>query len=406
MSSKEIIAGIDLGSKSIKIAVGQEVAGELNIIGLAEEPSEGISKGMIISIEDTISSLSSCLEKIDKMISMQIEHAYIGISGSHIISQESKGVIAISRADGEIKDDDVRRVLEAAQTVVTPPNYEFIHSIPRSFTVDNQPGILDPIGMTGVRLEVESQIILGLSNQIKNLTKCFYRVGVNIDDKILSVLAASETVLSRRQRDFGVAVINLGHTTTSVVVFEEGDILLAKVLPIGARHITGDISLGLKIPLDLAEAIKLRYGTTLPDKVDKHEQINLKDLDENEEGLVSRKEVAKIIEARCEEIFEIVDKELMTVARSGKLPAGVVLIGGGSKLDGLVETAKSVFKTPASIGVSQGFTSGINKSYDPMFSTAVGLVLYGPKSSIKNTKVLKNETFSKVKKMFKNLMPF
>lgn len=408
MASKDIITGIDLGSGAIRIAVGQvHPEGDLHIIGLAEGSSEGINKGVIINIEDTVSSISACVEKVEKLIGMPIEHAYIGISGSHIISQESRGVVAVSKADGEIKADDVERVLEAAQAVATPPNYEILHVLPRSFSVDNQPGIMDPIGMTGVRLEVEAQIILGLTNQIKNLTKAFYRVGIGIDELAFTVLSTAEAVLDRRQKELGVLVVNLGSTTTSIAVIEEGDVLTAKVLPIGARHITSDIAIGLRIPIDLAELIKLNYGNSLSAKIPKKEQLNFKDLDEKEQGTASRKEVAKIVENRCKKIFKMVDDELAKIDRKGKLPAGAVLTGAGAKLDGLVETAKSVFKIPASRGLPQGFVSGIDKAFDASFSTAVGLVLWG-KQPITGKSGLFSITSvsSRLKNWLKNLLPY
>lgn len=405
--SQNFITGIDLGSGTIRIAVGQTHSdGDLHIIGVAESLSEGVSKGVITSIEDTVASISHCLEKAERMIGSSIEHAYVGISGTHIISQESRGVIAISRPDGEIKEDDVERVLEAAQTVATPPNYEILHVIPRSFTVDNQPGIKDPVGMTGVRLEVDTQIILGLSSQVKNLIKCFYRVGIGIDELVFTILATAEAVLNKRQKELGVAVVNLGNTTTGLVVFEEGDILTAKVLPVGSRHITSDIGIGLRIPLDLAEVIKLNYGTALPESVSKNEEISLKDLDKHEEGKVSRKQVAEIIEARSEEIFKLVDKELQAIGRSGKLPAGIILTGAGAKLAGLTETAKRIFKLPASIEYPQGFISGIDKIYDLSFSTAVGLVIWGRGSQrMASKRIIGSEFGQKIKNWLKSLLP-
>ncbi len=405
---QQIIAGIDLGSATIRIAVGQvHPEGDLHIVGLGEGPSDGIGKGVIMDIEDTVSSISACVEQVERMTGLSIEHAYIGISGAHIISQESRGVVAASRADGEIKQDDKDRVLEAAQTVARPPNYEILHILPRSFSVDSQVGIMDPIGMTGVRLEVEAQIILGLSNQIKNLTKCFYRVGIGINEIVFTILSTAEAVLNKRQKELGALVVNLGSATTSFAVFEEGDVLTAKVLPIGARHITNDLAIGLRVPVELAETIKLNYGTSLPEKVGRHKLINFKDLSEKEEGTVSKKEVAKIIEARCEEIFKMVDKELAGIDRSGKLPAGAILTGAGSRLDGLVETAKKVFKIPASLGLPQGFVSGINKAFDPSFSTAVGLVLWGQRLiGVRSKLSVVPKVGPKVKKWLRNLLPY
>jgi cell division protein FtsA len=407
MSRQSIVTGIDLGSSTIRIAVGQiRPEGDLHIIGLGEGSSEGINKGVITSIEDTVSSISACTEKVERMIGQTIEEVSIGISGTHIISQESRGVVAVSGADGDIKTEDVDRVLEAAEKVATPPNYEIIHVLPRSFSVDKQVGILDPVGMTGVRLEVEAQIILGLSNQIKNLNKCFHRVGIGVNNTVFTVLATAEAVLDKQQKELGVVVVNIGSTTTSFAVFEEGDVLTAKVLPIGARHITNDLAIGLRVPVELAELIKINYGTSLPEKAGRNKIINFKDLSEKEEGTVSQKKVAQIIEARCEEIFKMVDKELAEIGRKSKLPAGVILTGAGAKLDGLVETAKKVFKTPASLGVPQGFMSGINKAFDPSFSTAVGLVLWGKAGNKQESSRLSfstRKTKDLIKKIFRKI---
>jgi cell division protein FtsA len=375
---EKIITGLDIGSTMIRLAVGQvSQNSSLRIIGGAETPSEGVVKGAINSIEDTVSGISRCLEKAERMTGHLIQRAFVGISGIHIISQDSKGVIAVAKADGEIREDDVERSLEAAQTVVTPTNYEIIHVIPRSFVVDNQPGIKDPVGMMGVRLEVEAQIIEGLSSQIKNLTKAVYRTGLEIDDLVFSPLAVSEAVTDKRQKELGVVVVNMGGSTTSMAVFEEGDLVLAKVLPIGSSHITADIAIGIRSSIDLAEEIKLETGTCLPAQVGKREEINLTEFQENEEGKVSRYHITEIIEARVEEIFKMIDKELQKINKSGKLPAGVILTGGGAKLPGLVEVAKRIFRLPASLGSLQVVPSPIDKINDPSFSTAVGLVVWG-----------------------------
>lgn len=378
MSKDNIITGIDIGSTMIRIVVAQiSPTGQVHIIGGAEQPSEGVSKGVVTSIEDAVSSISACLERAERMTGLAIEHAYVGISGSGITSQESQGVVAVAKADGEIKEQDVERALEASQTVATPPNYEIIHVIPRSFSVDNQESIRDPVGMTGVRLEVAAQIIEGPSSQIKNLTKCIYRTGVDIDDLVFSVLAVAEAVLNKRQKELGVAVVNIGGSTTSVAVFEEGDILAAHVLPLGANHITADLAIGLRTSIEVAEQVKLGYGTASLSDLKMREEINLAEVVEGEEGAVSKKRLAEIIEARVEEIFTLVDEKLKDIDRSGKLPAGVVLTGGGAKLDGMVEVAKRVFRLPASLGYPVGVINAIDKMNDLSFSTAVGLMLWG-----------------------------
>ncbi|MDZ7798630.1 MAG: cell division protein FtsA [Patescibacteria group bacterium] len=414
MAKEEIITGLDIGSSYIRAVVGQKNPNDekLHIMGLASQPSEGVSKGVVTSIEETVSSISQCLEKVERMTGIPAENAFVGISGSHINSQDSHGVIAVAKADGEIKEEDVERVVEAAQAVATPPNFEILHVIPRSFTVDNQKGIKDPVGMTGIRLEVEAQIIQGLSSQIKNLTKSVYRTGVDIEDLVLGVLASSESCLTKRQKNLGVALVNIGSSTTSLVVFEEGDVLHTKILPIGSSHITNDIAIGLRTSIDLAEKIKLEYGSALPDDISKREEINLGELEGGDNNKVSKKQVAEIIEARLEEIFKMIDKELQKIDRSGLLPAGVVITGGGAKLPGLIKVAKKEFRLPSSVGSPQEFVSAIDKANDPAFSTAIGLVVWGLalrekggfNFSIPNFSSVSNVT-KKMKEWFKSLRP-
>lgn len=379
MAKEEFICGIDIGTAMVRVAIGQRPEADsdaLHIIGAAEQPAEGVSKGSISSIEDTVSSISLALEQAERMTGVPVEHAYIGINGTHVVSQDSHGVIAVAKSDGEIREEDVSRVIEAAQAVATPANYEILHVLPRAFTVDNQKGIKDPIGMTGIRLEVDAQIIQALTSQIKNITKCIYRTSVDIDDLVLGLLAASECTLTSRQRDLGVVLVNIGAATTGVMVFEEGDVLHTKILPVGSAHLTNDVAIGLRTSIDLAEQVKLHYGSALPEQVNKRDEINLAELG-GDETSIGLKNVSEILEARVEEIFTMVDKELQSIDRSGLLPAGVVIIGGGAKLNGMIDVAKRVFRLPATIGRPMGVTSAIDKINDPAFATAVGLVKWG-----------------------------
>lgn len=377
MASVATITGLDIGSTAIRVAVAQaEAVGELSVIGLAEVPSEGIHKGVVTSIDDAVSAISSCLEKAERMTGSPVEHAWVGINGSHIQAQTSHGVIAVAKPNGEIGEDDVSRVVEAAQAVTTPPNYEILHVLPRSFTVDGQVGIKDPIGMTGVRLEVEAQIIEGQTAQVKNLTKCVYRTGVDIDDLVLGILAGAEAVVSKRQKELGVAVVNIGGSTTSLLVAEDGDPLHAAILPVGSGHITNDIAIGLRTSIDVAERLKIDWGQAVASEVGKREEIDLSELS-SEEGMVSRRHLSEIIEARLEEIFSLVDRELTKIERSGKLPSGIILTGGGVKLPGVVDVAKREFRLPATIGYPLEVASPLERVNDPAFSTALGLVRWG-----------------------------
>lgn len=375
MAKDHTITGLDIGSSMTRVVVGQGTNqdGVMQIIGAAEHPTDGVSKGSITSIEDAVSAVSQALEMAERMTGIPVSHAYVSINGTHIVSQESHGVIAVAKADGEVKEDDVERVVEAAQAIATPPNYEILHVIPRSFTVDNQRGIKDPVGMTGIRLEVDAEIVQGLSSQVKNLTKVVYRTSVDIDDLVVAVLAAAESCVTKRQRDVGVAVVSIGATTTGVTVFEEGDVIHTKVLPVGGSHVTNDIAIGLRTSIDIAERMKIEHGSALPDEIGKRDEVNLSTLG-GEDAVVNKRQVAEIIEARMEEIFHLVDKELQAVDRSGMLPAGIVVTGGGAKLHGVVDVARRIFRLPASIGVPQGLVTAIDRVNDPAFTTAVGLV--------------------------------
>lgn len=414
MARAELFTGLDIGSSTIRVVVGQpDPTGEkFHILGAAEGPAEGISKGTITSIEDAVSSISSTLEKVERMTGAPVEHGTVSVNGTHILSQDSHGIVAVAKADGEIKQNDIDRVVEAAQSVATPPNYEILHVVPRAFTVDNQHGVKDPTGMTGMRLEVDAQIIQGQSAQIKNLQKAVYRTGVSIDDMVLSVLASSLACVSKRQKELGVAVLNIGAATTSLMVFEEGDVMHMKVLPIGASHITNDIAIGLRISIDLAEKVKLEFGTAFPDEVQKREDVNLADVG-GDESFISRRHIAEIIEARVEEMFKMVDHELQHIDRSGLLPAGIILTGGGAKLPGLTEVGKREFRLPVAVGFPEGYTSAIDKIQDPAFTTALGLASWGGQSAgghsllrgLPNQLTAVGDTVNKMRHWFKGFLP-
>lgn len=415
----DLIAGLDIGSSSIRMVVGQRIEHDdraqstFQIIGVHDVPSEGIRRGIITNIEDAVTSISHCLENVERMTGQHVESVWVGIAGTHITSQESRGVIAVSRPNGEINEDDIERAIEAARTVVTPLNHEILHVIPRSFSVDGQAGIKDPSGMTGIRLEVDTQIIQGLSSHIKNLTKSVYRTGLDIDDIVLSVLSAAEAVLSKKQKELGCVLIDIGGSTTSVIVFEEGDILYTSVLPIGSDHITADIAIGLRRDPEVAERVKLQHGTALVKDVEKGDEINLGELGD-ESGMVSRKYVAEIIEARVEEIFEKIDEELNKIGRSGMLPAGAILIGNGSKMPGIIEVTKEKLRLPVSLGYPRNIYTAIEKVNDIGYSTAVGLLKWGEQMSAQNysrssswadkIKVV-NTVGNKVRDWFKGLKP-
>lgn len=414
----DIIAGLDIGSTSIRLVIGQKIAGpsgeELQIIGAVSVPTAGVSRGIVNSIEETTSSISACLEKAERLVGIPISRVWVGINDPHIKCERSKGVVAVGRSDGEINDNDVSRAIEAARALAVPVNYEILHVIPIKFAVDNQGDVKDPIGMNGIRLEVDTLIIQGLSTQIKNLTKAIYRTGLEIEDLVLGPLAASEAVLSTKQKELGVALVNFGSSTTSLAVYEERNLIHTAILPIGAEHITSDIAIGLRCPINLAERIKKEYGNALPEEFSDKEEIDVSQLVKEEEvnddiSTVSRKYISEIINARVEEIFEKVDNEFKLIDRSGMLPAGVIFVGGGANLSGLVEAAKKKLRLPAAVGQAKNINVVIDKVRNPEFLTALGLVIWGShtdgeESSGKFSKKL-GGLLEKTKGLFSKIMP-
>ncbi len=382
MKDKELIIGLDIGGTAVRIAVGalsfnEKGEKKTNVLAAVYCPSEGMHRGNIVSIDDVVSSISNCIDRTERVLGMPLESVWVGISGSHIISHPTHGVVGVARSDSEITVGDVERALEAARTVATPSNYEILHVIPKSFAVDGQSGIKDPVGMMGIRLEVDAEIIQGLSSQIRNLTKCVYRTRLEIEDLVFSILATAEAVLSAKQKEVGCVLVNIGASTTSMVVFEESDILHTAVLPVGSEHITSDIAIGLRTSIDIAEQAKIDFGTANAKSVNKKDEINLRDCGAVDDEIVPRKYIAEIIEARVEEILETVDAELKKIGRSGLLPGGIVLTGGGAKMPGLVEVAKRKMRLSASLGYSTGISGTTDKINDLSFTTAIGLVLWG-----------------------------
>ncbi|HWQ99643.1 MAG TPA: cell division protein FtsA [Candidatus Methylomirabilis sp.] len=381
--AQKLIIGLDLGSSRIRIAMGQVAPVQerglgLSVVGAVEMPSHGISKGIVSALEDAVAALSGALEAGERQIGVPIEEAIVGIGGAHVTVMDAKGVVGVSRADGEIRPEDVERVLEAAKGAANPANHEILHVLSHGFTVDGQTGIKDPIGMHGIRLETNAHLVLGQAGNVRNITKTVFRTGLDITELVFGPLAAGEVVTTTRERELGVCVANIGASTTSLAIFEEGELLHAVVLPIGAEHITSDIAIGLRTSLTVAESIKLQHGNAIPDAIGKREEIDLAEYGAEQSELVPLRYIAEIVEARSEEIFEKVEEELRKIDRSGLLPAGVMLTGGGSKLPGLVDVAKRTLRLPASVAAATHLATPMPEYvHDPSFSTAVGLVQWG-----------------------------
>ena len=415
MAREQIFVGLDVGSSAIRVVIGKQESeiGHPSIIGVGEAPSLGIRRGVIVDIDEAVSSISEALEKAERMTGLSIDHAVVSVGGAHINAQESHGVVAVARADGEVTENDVVRVVDASQAISIPSNREILHVIPKTFTVDGQHGIKDPVGMSGIRLEVDSHIIQASVPFIKNLTKCIMQAGLEIDDLVLAPLAAAQAVLSKKQKELGVCVIDLGGGTTGMVVFEESDLVMSNILPVGAMHITNDLAIGLRTSVDTAEKIKLQYAYAEAREVKKDLEVDLSKVDKQEEGKVSTKHIAEIVEARLEEIFDLVNKELKRVGKDGQLPAGVILTGGGAKLPGVVELAKKELRLPVILGAPGSVTTVIDRVNDPAYATAVGLVLWaneyllGSSHSVNKfaKKVLENDAVNRMRKWFKSFLP-
>lgn len=378
----EIITGLDIGTSSIRIAICKVAPGEdgkpaLHVIGAVSSLSAGMYRGAVSSMEDAVSAVSKALEKSERMTGIGVNSVWASIAGQSILVQESRGAVAVARPEGEISEGDVERSMEAARTVAVPSNYEILHVIPKGFAVDGQRGIKDPVGMSGIRLEVDAVIIEALNSHMKNLTKCVYRTGLEIEDLVYAPLATAEAVLTQRQKELGVCLVTIGSATTSLAVFEEGDLLHTAVLPVGGDRVTNDIAIGLRTSIEIAEQVKIAYGHAVPDAVDRKDQFILRDFGAEADDEVKRRFVAEIIEARMEEIFESIDNELRKIDRSGMLPVGVVFTGGAIKMPGAIDVAKRVLRLPCTIGTPVNIKSVLDEVQDPAFATAIGLASWG-----------------------------
>jgi len=378
MAKDPLIVGLDIGSSKIAVCVGNNVEGVISLVGVTSVAHSGMKRGMIVDIEETISALSQALEEAERMSGFPLTHAYVSINGSHVVAQAAKGVVAVARPNGEIQAEDVQRVIDAARTVALPQNRELIHTFPHHFTVDGQDEIRDPIGMNGIRLEVDTLIISASSAALRNIIKTVEQAGLQVDGLVYAPLATAKALTTKKQRDSGVLVIDIGAGTTDFAVYEEGEIIHCATIPVGSMHITNDIAIGLRTNLDVAEAIKIKYGTVLPEKIRDSESINLASIDPAEDEKVTRKQVCEIIEARVAEMFHLIREELQKIGKDGLLPAGAIFTGGGSDIEGLTELARKELRLPATVGFPTAQFSGmLDKLDNPIYACAVGLVLWG-----------------------------
>lgn len=388
MNGGKIVVGIDIGTSKIATVIAR-IDDFLNILGVSEIPSSGIRKGQIVDIIEAVGSINASLEAAERMAGYSASHVIVSIGGSHIESMNSKGVVAVSAPAGEIAPSDVTRVIDAARAVSLPSSREIIHVLPRSYTVDGQEGIKDPIGMSGVRLEVDTHIISSNTTAIRNLEKALSEVGVDVDSVVYSGYASSLATLSDTEKELGVILVDMGAGTTDISVYVEGSVAYSSVLAIGARHITNDLAIGLRISLESAEKIKLFLSN--PHKILKvteeggeearsrgSDEIDLSTLHLSEEiSKVSRKTLVDgIIRPRLNEIFTFVGLEIKKSGFGGQTPSGIVITGGGAKTIGVVESAKRTLAMPVRAGYPADLKGIIDEVEDPSFATAVGLVKY------------------------------
>ncbi len=407
-AQEEIYIGLDIGSTKVCCIVGLREEGSTmpSIIGVGTAPTNGMRRGVVVDIEETVSSITAAVDEAERISGIAIDRATISIDGANVTSMNSKGVIAVGRADQEITIEDLRRAEEAATAVHLPPNREILQVFPRSYTVDGQVNIKDPVGMNGVRLEVETHIITGATPAIKNLNRSIYQAGIDIEGQVLVPLAAARAVLSKRQKELGVAVVDIGGGTTGIAVYEEGDVLYSSVLPIGSAHITNDLAIGLRTNVDIAEKIKLRYAKAEHNKASASDKIRVEEL-EGDDVMVSRRELNKIVTARLDEIFQMVRNELRQVSKDVMLPAGIVLTGGGARLSGIEEYARDALKLPVVIGKPEGFSGMVDKISDPAYAAPVGLMIenMGYVGQTDRTNAKLGATVDKIKQTLRNLLP-
>jgi len=402
MARSQIITGIDIGTGGIKIltVTTDKKESDPEVLGITQAPVLGIRKGTVINVEEVSNSLRSALEEFQDLVGQKIDSAVINLSGSHIFVTPSKGVVVVSRADQKISQEDIERVMQAAQTFSLPSNKEILEVLPREFIIDGEKGIKEPFGLQGVRLEVEILALGGFSPYIKNLTKAVLNSGIQISDIAISPLASSRSILTPRQKELGVALLDIGAGTSGLAVFEEGDLVHTAIFPVGSAHITNDIAVGLKTDIDTAERIKIEFGSCLWKASKKKEKI--KKIGKEEPLTFSQKMLGNIIEARMSEIFDLTNKELKKISLQGKLPSGIVLTGGGVKLPRIVEFAKKELKLPCQIGYPSEI-AGLEK--DPALSSVSGLVLRGIDLERDSLSSFQGGFFSKLKKVFRIFIP-
>lgn len=387
MAKTQGVNAIDIGSSKITclITIPSADNSKINVVGVATVPSRGVRKGQIVNIEECVGAITDCVESAERMAGVGMDSAYVSISGEHIQSQNSHGLVAIRETEQEISSEDVFRVIEAARAISLPTSREIIHVLPSEFIVDSQKGIKDPTGMSGIRLETEAHLITGLSPAIKNVVRCVSDIGAEVSGLVFTGLASSESVLTETDKELGVVLVDIGGGTTSVCIYLEGSCVYSAVIPIGAKKISDDIAIGLQISVDSAEKIKHYVSRTKitkdDDEAKSSDEIDLLKLGISEDVKnVSRKTIVEgIIRPRLNEVFTMVNQIIKQSGFQGQSPAGVVLTGGGSLTVLATESCRRVMQLPAKVGIPVGLSGMVEEIDSPISATAVGLILYGVK---------------------------
>jgi cell division protein FtsA len=370
--------GLDIGTTKICAIVGNLTEEGIDIVGIGTSPSRGLRKGVVINIESTVASIRKAVEEAELMAGCEIKSVYAGIAGGHIKGFNSQGVIAIKNR--EVCADDVKRVIDAAKAIAIPMDREVIHILPQEFIIDDQDGIREPLGMSGVRLEAKVHIVTGAVASAQNIIKSCNRAGLDVADIVLEQLASSEAVLSADEKELGVALIDVGGGTTDIAIFVDGAIKHTSVLSLGGNHLTNDIAVGLRTPMAEAEKIKQKYGCCLASLVGKDEIIEVPSVGGRKPRVLSRQLLAEILEPRVEEIFTLVNREIVKSGFEDMIASGVVLTGGSTILEGMPELAEQVFNLPVRRGLPQRIGGLVDVVNSPAYATGVGLVVYGSKN--------------------------
>lgn len=409
---QNIITGIDIGNSAVKtlIAEFKEGSPRPQVLGAGKSPSDGLRKGVVIDMAETIENIRNSVGQAENSAGVKIKKAYVSIAGPHIRSQVSRGVIAVSRADNEISENDIQRVLEAASTVSLPPNREIIHKIPKRFIIDGQEFFKNPLGMTGTRLEADVTVIDTLTPYLKSLAKTVNENDIEVTEFVYAPLASAKAVLTKKTREHGAIAVDLGGGLSTLAVFEEGELIHTATLPIGSKNITNDLAIAVKTSLDNAEKVKLEHGYVGSGPTGKKE-IDLSELVEEENFVVPRKLIGEVINDRASEIVEMISGELKKINRLNLLPGGVVLCGGGTKLTGFAEYIREKLKLPAKKISSYEFDGVADRIDDPAFACAVGLVLWGIENEYRGNEkgIFENfgsqKTLKKIKDWFRIFLP-